>query len=76
MLFVNSHYYITEVLCGGWVGGQTDYNIGQIVQKLDATGDLKMETAVIVFGDHGTRRRSSLLNWQRSLPSCADSRCR
>lgn len=38
-----------------WVGGggwhdQTDYNIGQIVKKLDATGDLKMETAVVVFG--------------------------
>ena len=58
------------------MGGQTDYNIGQIVQKLDATGDLKMETAVIVFGDHGTSRRSSLLSWQRSLPSCADPRCR
>jgi iduronate 2-sulfatase len=30
-----------------------DYNIGQIVKKLDATGNLKMETAVVVFGDHG-----------------------
>ena len=39
--------------------GQTDYNIGQIVKKLDATRDLKMETAVVVFGDHGRRRCSS-----------------
>ena len=34
---------------------QTDYNIGQIVKKLDATGNLKMQTAVVVFGDHGAR---------------------
>ena len=31
----------------------TDYNIGVIVDKLDATPGLKDTTAVVVFGDHG-----------------------
>jgi iduronate 2-sulfatase len=31
----------------------TDYNIGRIVDTLDATGTLKDETVVVVFGDHG-----------------------
>ena len=41
--------------------GQTDYNIGQIVKKLDATGNLKMQTAVVVFGDHGARKHTRSL---------------
>ena len=57
MLCMNSDFHLTNVLPGG--RGQTDYNIGQIVKKLDATGDLKMETAVVVFGDHGARHCSS-----------------
>ena len=57
MLCMKSDFRLTNVLWGG--RGQTDYNIGQIVKKLDATGDLKMETAVVVFGDHGARHCSS-----------------
>ena len=56
----------------------TDYNIGVIVDALDAMEELRDKTAVVVFGDHGECRTVSLvnytLNWiglvQRSVACC------